>query len=98
MVSYFVILKAVTELALMALLGRFIVGLLAGANRESNVFWRLLDIIARPPLKLARWISPKIVLDRHVPLAAFFLTGFIWLIALQGKVAACVEAGMAVCR
>ncbi len=98
MLSYFVILKAVTELALMALVGRFIVGLLAGGNRENNIFWRLLDIIARPPLKLARWISPKIVLDRHIPLAAFFLTCFIWLIALQAKVAACVEAGMAACR
>jgi hypothetical protein len=98
MVSYVVVLKAVTELALMALVGRFIVGLLAGANRESNVFWRLLDIIASPPMKLARWISPKVILDRHIPLAAFFLTGLIWLIALQAKVAACVEAGMAVCR
>ncbi len=94
---WFVILKAMAELALMALIGRFVIGLLAGANRERNAFWQILDVVARPPLKLARWISPRVVLDRHIPLAAFFLTGFIWLVALQAKVSYCLEAGMAQC-
>ena len=95
---WYVILKALAELALMALLGRFIVGLLAGANRERNAFWQILDIVSRPPLKLARWISPKVVLDRHIPIAAFFITGFIWLVALQAKFSYCLETGMAQCR
>lgn len=95
---WFVILKAVAELALMALVARFVVGLLAGANRERNPFWQLLDLIARPPIKLARWITPKVVLDRHIPLAAFFITAFIWLIALQAKLSYCLESGMAQCR
>jgi hypothetical protein len=96
-VIWYVILKAVAELALMALAGRFIVGLLAGANRERNAFWQILDLVARPPLRLARWISPKVVLDRHIPLAAFFLTAFVWLVALQAKVSHCLQAGMAQC-
>lgn len=97
MIGY-VILKAVAELALMALVGRFVVGLLAGPNKERNAFWQILDLVARPPLKLTRWISPKVVLDRHIPLAAFLLTTFIWLVALQAKVSYCLEAGMAQCR
>ncbi len=95
---WYVILKALAELALMALVGRFVVGLLAGANHERNVFWQILDVIARPPLKLARWISPKVVLDRHIPLAAILLTVLVWLIALQAKISFCVQAGMAQCR
>jgi len=95
---WFVIIKAVAELALLALVGRFVVGLLAGERREGNVFWQLLDVIARPPLKIARWISPRVILDRHIPLAAFLLTAFVWLAALQGKVSACLEAGLATCQ
>jgi len=95
---WFVIIKAVAELALLALVGRFVVGLLAGERREGNVFWQLLDVIARPPLKIARWISPRVILDRHIPLAAFLLAAFVWLAALQGKVSACLEAGLATCQ
>jgi hypothetical protein len=95
---WFVIIKAMAELALMALVGRFIVGLLAGEAHQRNVFWQLLDIIARPPLKVTRWISPKVVLDQHIPLAAFLLIGLVWLFALQAKVSACLEAGLATCR
>jgi hypothetical protein len=93
-----VIVKALAELALMALLGRFLVGIFAGATREKNIFWQLLDVLARPVIKLTRWITPKVVLDQHVPLAAFFLLGFVWLIATQAKIAACLEAGVAACR
>ena len=95
---WFVIIKAVAELALLALLGRFVVGLLAGQGRERNVFWQLLDVIAKPPLKVARWISPRVILDKHIPIAAFLLTAFVWLAALQAKVSACLEAGLATCR
>lgn len=95
---WFVIIKAVAELALLALLGRFVVGLLAGQGRERNVFWQLLDVIARPPLKVARWISPGVILDKHIPIAAFLLISFVWLAALQAKVSACLEAGLATCR
>jgi hypothetical protein len=95
---WYVIIKAVAELALMALVGRFVVGLLAGEGHQRNVFWQVLDIIARPPLKIARWLSPKVVLDQHIPLAAFLLTALLWLFALQAKISACVEAGLATCR
>jgi hypothetical protein len=93
-----VIVKALAELVLMALVGRFLVGILAGATRDKNVFWQLLDVLARPVLKATRFITPKVVLDQHVPLAAFFLTGFVWLIATQAKIAACLEVGVAACR
>lgn len=93
-----VIVKALAELALMALVGRFLVGLLAGEQREANLFWRVLDTMAQPPLKLARWISPHVVLDRHIPLAAVCLTSVVWFFAFQAKLMACLDAGLQTCR
>lgn len=93
-----VIVKALAELALMALVGRFLVGILAGATREKNVFWQMLDILARPIIRATRFITPKIVLDQHVPLAAFFLLSFVWLLATQAKIAACLELGVEACK
>ncbi len=38
-----VILKSLIELSLMFIVGRFVLGLMAGAKRQTNVFWQLLD-------------------------------------------------------
>ena len=45
-----VILKSLIELSLMFVVGRFILGLLAGAKRQTNVFWQLLDVASKPSL------------------------------------------------
>jgi hypothetical protein len=91
-------IKLVAEIALLALLGRFILGLLAGAKRDSNVFYQLLDTLAKPFIHAARWVSPRQVLDRHLPLVAGLLLGFLWLGALIAKVNICLQLGMEACR
>ena len=48
MLTALVIVKLVAEIALMALLGRCVLGLLAGQKREQNLFYQILDIMARP--------------------------------------------------
>ena len=65
-----VILKSLIELSLMFIVGRFILGLLAGAKKSTNIFWQLLDIAAKPALYITRKLSPKLILDQHIPLAA----------------------------
>ncbi|HMN91626.1 MAG TPA: YggT family protein [Hydrogenophaga sp.] len=92
------IVKAVVEIALMALLGRFILGWLAGERRESNLIYQVLSVLVRPVLGLARLLSPRVVLDRHVPLVAFLLLGFAWVFALAAKVDACLRVGVDLCR
>ncbi len=64
-----VIAKSLIELSLMFIVGRFLLGLLAGSNRDNNVFWQLLDVASKPALWLTRKISPKLILDQHIPLA-----------------------------
>jgi uncharacterized protein YggT (Ycf19 family) len=90
--------KLLAEIALMALLGQGLLGLLAGVGRDRNPFYRVLATITSPLVRAARWMAPKIVLDRHVPLVAFFVMGFVWLAATILKISLCVEVGVQACR
>lgn len=90
--------KLVAEIALLALLGRFVLGLLAGAKRESNLFYQMLSIVTRPVERLTRAISPRVVLDRHIPLAAGALMLAVWFVSTLMKIQVCAEIGVAVCR
>lgn len=98
MLTVLIIVKLVAEIALMALFGRWVLGLLAGARREQNLFYQVLDIMVRPFVWLARRITPRMVIDRHVPLVAFFLLVFVWLASTILKVQTCVQMGVQACR
>ena len=91
-------IKLVAEIALMALAGQFLLGLLAGAKRDRNLFYGMLDVLTRPFVKLTRLITPRVVLDRHVPLAAFFLLALTWVVATGIKINLCVQLGVQHCR
>ena len=91
-------LKLVCEIALLSLLGQWVLGLLAGAKRDSNLFYQVLGILTKPFLRVARFVAPKVVLDRHVPLVAFLLLAFVWLFATAAKVRICLEIGIDACR
>jgi hypothetical protein len=91
-------LKLITEIALLALVGQWILGLLVGQRKQNNVFYQLLEIMGRPAVRLARWLSPRVVLDRHLPLVAFLLLGFVWLAATVAKINHCLKVGVAWCQ
>lgn len=90
--------KLVSEIALMALLGQWLLGLLAGAKKEQNLFYQALEIIGRPFVWMARLLTPKLVLDRHVPLVAFLLLVFVWLGATIYKIQTCLQIGVELCK
>jgi hypothetical protein len=90
--------KLIAEIALMALLGQGLLALLAGGNRDSNVFYRLLKTLTQPFVTGVRWLTPRVVLDRHVPLVAFLLLGFVWLAATVLKIQICLETGVQACK
>jgi len=92
------ILKLIVEIALMALVGQWVLGLLAGAKRETNFFYRVLAVMTRPFVRLARLLSPRIVLDRHVPLVAFLLLAFGWFVVTAIKINICLEIGVEHCK
>lgn len=74
------IVHLLATLALLFLLGQGVLYVLAGQNRERNLFYQVFQIVTRPVLRLARWVTPKVIVDRHVPFVAFLLVGWIWVI------------------
>jgi len=92
------LIKLVAEIALMALLGQWVLGLLAGARKQQNLFYQILEIIGRPFVSLARLITPKLVLDRHVPVVAFLLLLFTWLLATIYRIQTCLQIGVELCK
>lgn len=91
-------LKLMTEIALLALCGQWVLGWLAGTRREGNLFYQLLQIIGRPSIRFTRWLSPRWVLDRHIPLAAFLLLILAWLVVTWAKISHCLNTGLELCR
>lgn len=98
MLLFISIIKLVCEIALLALAGRFLLGLLAGQKKETNFFYRALEAITKPFVSAARFITPKAIIDRHVPFVAFLLLGFIWIISVVEKVRICTQIGIALCK
>ncbi len=90
--------KLIAEIALMALLGQWVLGLLAGAKRDKNIFYQLLQIVGRPFVALARLVSPRFVVERHLPLVAFFLLLFLWLAVTILKIQTCLRVGVEMCK
>ncbi|MCW5666435.1 MAG: hypothetical protein KIT35_21600 [Piscinibacter sp.] len=90
--------KLVAEIALLALAGQFLLALLAGARRERNFFYRLLQILTNPFVRGVRLITPRVVLDRHIPLAAFVLLAMVWAIATLVKINLCLQVGVEHCK
>ena len=93
-----VIAKSLIELSLMFIVGRFLLGLLAGPNRDHNVFWQLLDVASKPALWLTRKVSPKLILDQHIPLATSSWLLIAWVVVVQLKIELCLELGVASCQ
>ena len=89
--------KLIAEIALMALAGQILLGLLAGAKRDSNLFYQVLQVITNPVVKGVRVLTPRVVLDRHIPIAALGLVAIVWLVATIGKISLCVRIGVQQC-
>ena len=82
-------IKLVCEIALCALAGQWLLGLMAGAKRDQNFFYQMLGILTRPFTRAFRVITPRSVIDRYLPLLTFFGLAWIWLFALIEKASLC---------
>jgi hypothetical protein len=91
-------LKLLAEIALMCLAGQWVLGLLAGKRREQNLFYQLFQVLTKPLIRGARLVSPRVVLDQHLPLVAFLLLMFVWIVATITKIDICVRIGVHLCR
>lgn len=91
-------IKLVVEIALMAFVGQWVLGLLAGQKRDTNPFHQLLVVLTKPFVKGLRLVTPRVVLDRHIPLAAFVLLAMVWVGVTITRIKMCLEIGVHLCR
>lgn len=91
-------LKLIAEIALLALFGQWVLGLLAGAKKDGNLFYQILQIVGKPFVVAARFITPKQIIDRHVPFVAFLLLLFVWIGSTLMKIRICLEIGVELCK
>lgn len=85
-------IKALAELAGLFLIGRGLVALLTRFMRqapERNVIYQLFLVLTKPIIGAARLITPRVVVDKHLPLVAFLLVIWIYLLAAGWKLSLC---------
>ena len=86
MYEVIVILKALTEVAGVAFFGQGVLWVIAGSKRDENVVYNLFKTLTSPFTRVARVITPRVVLDAHIGLVAFFLLALIWVALTAVKI------------
>ena len=89
------ILRALTEVALLTLLGQGLLALLAGSKRATNPIYQLFQVVTKPVLQLMRLITPRLIMDKHLPFVAFFLLFWLWIALAVLKRHYCALQGLA---
>jgi hypothetical protein len=87
-----VILKALTEIAGVAFLGQGVLWVIAGAKRDQNFVYKLFKTLTSPVTRVTRAITPRIIIDAHIGLVAFFLLLVIWLVLTVLKIKIVLES------
>jgi len=90
-----VILKALTEVAGVAFLGQGVLWLLAGSRRDQNIVYNLFKTLTSPVTRVTRFITPRVIIDAHIGLVAFFLLIVLWLVLTAFKIKMVLEGASA---
>jgi hypothetical protein len=88
-----VIVKSLAELGAMFILGQGILYVLAARNRDTNMFYQLFRVITRPLYAATRAITPRAIVDRHIPYLTLILLFWIWVFATYMKIDLCKSGG-----
>lgn len=81
--------RVLVEIAGFALLGQGALALLTGKHRNGNPFYRILEIITNPVVRAVRVITPRFIVDAHVPVLAFFMLFWLWIALALAKRSLC---------
>lgn len=95
MYDIIVILKALTEVAGVAFLGQGVLWLLAGSRRDQNIVYNLFKTLTSPVTRVTRFITPRVIIDAHIGLVAFFLLIVLWLVLTAFKIKMVLEGASA---
>lgn len=85
-------------IGILALLGQGLLFILAGAKRDTNLFYQLFTVVNKPWTYIAALIAPKQIATRHHPFVAFCIVAVLYLAVTIAKIEHCVSVGMASCK
>ncbi|NJD33357.1 MAG: hypothetical protein FIA96_00690 [Betaproteobacteria bacterium] len=73
------VLRALVEVAMLFLLGQGLLALLAGSRRHDNTMYKLFLIVTGPVVKAMRRVTPRQIIDKHIPFIAFAVLFWLWI-------------------
>jgi hypothetical protein len=79
MLSALIVTKGMLEFVGYLLVGQFVVYVLSFGRHEQNSVYRGMRFLSSPVVNLVRHITPKTVIDKHVPVVTFFLAFWAWV-------------------
>lgn len=91
-------LQLILYIALLALAGQGILYALAGPKRDTNFFYKLLQLLSKPFTVPVRWLTPAKVGDHQVPIVTFFLLFVAYAVVTFEIMNLCVQTQMAGCK
>ena len=62
-------------------------------NAERSYLVLQVKTLTSPVTRVTRWITPRIVLDRHLGLVSFFLVLVLWFVLVVFKARQCLQLG-----
>lgn len=87
-----VMLKAINEIALIALISQGALYVLAGSKRDNNFVYFILKTMTMPAMKFARLITPRVILDQHIGWVALFILLLAEVLLIAAKISLHLEA------
>lgn len=88
------VLRALVEVAGMFLLAQGALYVLAGGTREKNIVFQLFRLLTRPVIVATRFITPRVIVDKHIPFVAFFLLFWLWILLAYVRQVVCQLNGL----
>jgi uncharacterized protein YggT (Ycf19 family) len=86
-----VVLKGLTEILLLTMIGQAALFLLAGSRRHGNLIYGAFNQICARVFRLFRYVTPRFLPDRHLPFVAFFGLLLLELVLIIAKISLVAE-------
>ena len=82
----------------LGLAGQGMLFILAGQGKDTNLFYQLICMVNKPWTLIARFVSPKQIVDSQIPFVAFCIVGILYVAVTLAKIEYCLSIGIAACQ
>jgi cytochrome b561 len=98
LLTFLSLVQLILYIPMLALAGQGALYVLAGPKRDSNFFYRLLQLLSKPFTVVVRRLTPRQVADHHVPIVTFFLVLIVYVVVSFERIDLCMRVGLEQCR